>query len=106
VERRRAHAKADHRPVLRAFGIISYDDERKAYCMRAFNDGRFVETDVELGDDGRSLTWGFATAQYRTSSVLRIDDEGRWTESHEINIGDEPPRKFMELTVVLSSVKA
>ena len=92
-------SKADHKPVLQAFGIVCYDDERKIYRMRAFNDGRFLETDVQLGDDGRSLTWGFAADQYRTHALMRIDDKGRWTENHEITIGAQPPRKFMEISV-------
>lgn len=93
------YTKTDHKPVLQAFGVVSYDDDRKTYRMRAFNDGRFFETDVQASEDGHSLTWGFGFGEYRTHSVMRIDDKGRWTESHEITIGDQPPRKFMEISV-------
>src|SRR5271167_3686798 len=34
--------KSGGQPVLQALGVISYDDERKTYYMRAFNDGRFL----------------------------------------------------------------
>ena len=67
--------------------------------MRAFNDGRFLETEVKLIDEGKGMTWGFAVGQYRTTSVLRIDDKGDWTEHHEITIGTQAPRKYMELSV-------
>jgi hypothetical protein len=83
--------------ILQAFGIISYDDESGTYHMRAFNDGRFLETEIKLIDKG--MTWGFAVGQYRTSSVMRIDEKGNWTELHQITIGAEDPRKFMELSV-------
>lgn len=89
--------KADGKPALQAFGILSYDDHTGTYRMRAFNDGRFLETEVKLIDKG--MTWGFAVGQYRTSAVLRIDEQGNWTEQHEIAIGDQPPKKFMELRV-------
>jgi hypothetical protein len=89
--------KADGKPVLQALGIISYDDESGTYHMRAFNDGRFLETEVKLIDKG--MTWGFALGQYRTSSVLRIDEKGDWTEVHQITVGTEAPRKFIELSV-------
>jgi len=89
--------KADGKPVLQALGIVSYDDESGTYHMRAFNDGRFLETEVKLIDKG--FTWGFALGQYRTSSVMRIDDKGDWTELHEITIGTQPARKYMELSV-------
>ena len=87
----------DGKPALQALGIISYDDENGTYRMRAFNDGRFLETEVKPTEKG--MTWGFVVGQYRTSSALRIDERGDWTELHEITIGAQPPTKFMELTV-------
>src|ERR1051325_4140531 len=51
-------AKDGGQAVLQAFGIISYDDESGTYRMRAFNDGRFLETSVELLEAGKGLTWG------------------------------------------------
>ena len=92
-------SKSDNRPVLQALGIISFDDETGAYHMRAFNDGRFLETDVKLLEDGKSLTWGFALGSIRTSSVLRINENGEWTELAEITVDSQPTRKLMELTV-------
>jgi hypothetical protein len=89
--------KADGKPALQALGVVSYDDETGTYHMRAFNDGRFLETEVKLIDKG--FTWGFAVGQYRTSSVMRIDDKGDWTEQHEITVGTQAPRKYMEVSV-------
>ena len=40
-----------------------------------------------------------ALGPYKTSSVLRIDEKGEWTELHEISSGAQPARKLMELTV-------
>jgi hypothetical protein len=91
--------KADGKIALQALGIISYDDESNQYRMRAFNDGRFLDTELKLADGGNALTWGFALGDIKTSSVLRIDENGHWTELHEIVIGSQPPRKFMELKV-------
>ena len=92
-------AKSDGRPVLQAYGIASYDDATGKYHMRAFNDGRWLETDTVLADDGRELTWGFTVGDIRTRSTLRLTDAGEWTERHEITMGAQPPKKFMELTV-------
>jgi hypothetical protein len=92
-------SKSDNRPVLQALGFISFDDESGTYHMRAFNDGRFLETDVKLLEDGKSLTWGFTFGQIRTNSVLRINQKGEWTELAEITIDSEPARQLLELTV-------
>ncbi len=91
--------KPDNKPVLQALGIISFDDETGTYHMRAFNDGRFLETDVKLLEDEKSFAWGFALGSIRTSSVLRINEKGEWTELHEITIDSQAARKLMELTV-------
>ena len=67
---------ADGATVLEAFGIISYDDGDCAYRMRAFNDGRWLETEVRLLDEGEGIAWGFTLGEIRTSSVLKINEHG------------------------------
>jgi len=92
-------AKTDGAPILQALGIISFDDENSVYRMRAFNDGRWLETEVQLAEDGQGMTWGFALGEVRTSSVLRINAQGEWTEHAEITIGGQAPRTLLELAV-------
>ena len=92
-------ARSGGQPVLQTFGIVSYDDESETYRLRAFNDGRFLETQVRLLEESKGMTWGFALGEIRTSSVLRINERGEWTELAEISIGPQPPKKLLELTV-------
>ena len=92
-------SKSDGKVVLQALGIVSYDDEAAAYRLRAYNDGRYLETDVKLGEDGKGIMWGFALGEIKTSSILRVNENGEWTELTEMTIGSQPPRKFMELRV-------
>jgi hypothetical protein len=91
--------KTDGIPALQALGLISYDDESGTYRMRAFNDGRWLETEVKLADTGNAITWGFALGEMRTSSTLRLNEKGEWTEHAELTIGTRPPQKLMDLTV-------
>jgi hypothetical protein len=91
--------KSDGHFVLQALGVISFDDETAAYRMRAFNDGRFLEGEVKLLAQDKAITWGFALGQITTKSVLRINENGEWTELAEIKIGSEPPKTLLELTV-------
>jgi len=92
-------SKADGKLALQALGIISYDDEAGTYHMRAYNDGRYLETDLKLSGDGKGITWGFTLGEIKTSSMLRINEKGEWTELTEIAVGSQPARKMMELTV-------
>jgi hypothetical protein len=91
--------KSNGKLALQALGIVSYDDEAGVYRMRAYNDGRYLETELKLGSNGREIMWGFEFGEIKTNSVLRINEKGEWTELTEITIGSQPPRKFMELTV-------
>ena len=95
--------KADGKLSLQALGLISFDDEIGTYKMRAFNDGRWLETDVKLADGANSISWGFALGEFKTTTVLRITENGEWTEHGELVIGDRPPQKMMELKVRRSS---
>jgi hypothetical protein len=72
---------------------------REPTRMRAYNDGRYLETDVKLSENGRGMTWGFALGDIRTRSTLRINEKGEWTELAEITIGSQPARKLIELAV-------
>ena len=90
---------SDNKPVLQALGIISYDDNSETYHIRAFNDGRFLESDVRLLEDGKGLTWGFGFGEIRSSSVLKMNEKGERTELAEIVIGSQSPKKLMDLTV-------
>jgi hypothetical protein len=92
-------AKSTGAPVLQAFGIFSYEDETKIYRMRAFNDGRFLETEIKLLQEGQGMTWGFTLGEIKTKSVLRMNEHDEWTELHEISIRSQPPKKLMELAV-------
>ncbi|MBV9294620.1 MAG: hypothetical protein JO145_03540 [Acidobacteriaceae bacterium] len=66
--------------------------------MRAFNDGRWLETEVKLLE-GKSISWSFALGAFKTTTVLRINESGEWTEHGELVINDRAPQKFLDLTV-------
>jgi len=93
--------KSDGKIALQALGLISFDDTLGKYRMRAFNDGRFMETDLILAEDGNGLRWGFSVGEVRTSSVLHLNENREWTEHTEIRVGSQPARKFMELRDLL-----
>ena len=91
--------KSDGKVVLQALGLITFDDTSGSYRMRAYNDGRWLETDLKLLEDGKGGRWGFSLGEISTKSVGRINDKGEWTELTEITIGAGPPQKLMELVV-------
>ena len=91
--------KSDGKVVFHALATVSFDDEDGTYEMRAFNDGRYVETQLKLADDGKGFTWGFVFGSVKTEYVMRLNEKGEWTEVGQYTMGSEPPRKFVEMTV-------
>ena len=91
--------KTDGKVSLQALGLISFDDETGKYEMRAFNDGRWLETEVKLAEGGNSISWGFALGAFKTTTVLRINEKGEWTEHGELTVGERAPQKMMDLKV-------
>jgi hypothetical protein len=63
--------KSDGTPFLQSLGIISFDDASGQYRMRAFNDGRSLDTEVKLLDEAHAISWGFTLGEMSTHSVLR-----------------------------------
>lgn len=92
-------AKTDGKVSLQALGLISFDDDTGTYRMRAFNDGRWLETEVKLAAGGNSISWGFSLGEFKTATLLRINEKGEWTEHGELTIGERPPQKMMDLKV-------
>jgi hypothetical protein len=91
--------KSDGEAAFGALATISYDEETGSYRMRAYNDGRYLETELKLTDKGKGFTWGFMFGPIKTSYVMRINEKGEWTEVGQATRGAESPRKFVELTV-------
>jgi hypothetical protein len=91
--------KSDGKTVFRALATVSYDEEQAAYRMRAYNDGRYLETELKLADNGKGFTWGFAFGPAKTSYRMAINESGEWTEIGEVTVGEQPPRRFVELKV-------
>jgi hypothetical protein len=85
-------------PFLQALAIISFDDATATYRMRSWNGGRFMESEVQLLGDGRSLRWGVGAGEAR-STLLHVDQDGLWTETGELKIGSQQPRKYMDVAV-------
>jgi len=58
-----------------------------------------LETEVTLADRGNSISWGLALGEFKTTTVLRINEKGEWTELGALVICDGPPQKMTDLKV-------
>lgn len=82
------------RIVHHAFGVLSYDPERKQHVFRAFRDGGVVEADTRLVDG--VFTWEIAIPNGRARYHITRDGE-EWLETGEYSLDGSTWRKFFEM---------
>ena len=81
--------------VFRALATISYDDSTGKYHFRAYNDGRYLDTELTVTDKG--FSWGYEAGPLKVANTMRLTDRGEWAESTETTFGSSPPRKSVEM---------
>ncbi len=86
--------------ILQALAVISFDDESATYQMRAFNDGRFLESELKLLDEPNAISWGFAPRPLEIQLRPPPQQPRRMDPSSpNLIVGSAPPKKLIELTV-------
>jgi hypothetical protein len=80
-----------------ALATISYDDAAKQYRIRAFNQGRYLDTELKLGDS--SFEWAYQSGPAKVINRMKLGEAGEWIEIGEVTLGSQPRRKFVELNV-------
>ena len=83
--------------VFRALATISYDDASSSYRFRAFNEGRFLDTELKVTSNG--FEWGYTAGPLHVNNVMKLTEKGEWSETTESTYGSAPPRRNMEMTL-------
>jgi hypothetical protein len=83
--------------AFRALATIAYDDAARAYRFRAYNDGRYLDTELKVLDQG--FEWGYEAGPAKVKFTMRLTPKGEWSESGEAIVGNAPPRKILDMTV-------
>jgi hypothetical protein len=92
-----ASRNASGQTVFQALATISYDDAANTYHFRAYNDGRYLDTDLTVTPGG--FAWGYSSGPVKVSNTMRLSDTGEWVETAETTFGSSPPRKSLEMTL-------
>ena len=83
--------------VFRAFATIAYDDTASVHRFRAFNDGRFLDTELKVTLGG--FAWGYTAGPVKVNNTTRLNEKGEWFEVTETTFGTSPPQKSLETTL-------
>jgi hypothetical protein len=82
--------------VFNAIATISFDDAAKKYRIRAYNDGRYIDTEMEVTDNG--YAWGIDAGAARVRYTMKLNDKGEWNEVGDVTMGERTFRT-VDMTV-------
>lgn len=88
--------------AFQALATISYDDATSTYHFRAYNDGRYLDTELNVMPKG--FAWGFPAGPAKISNTMRLDENGDWVETTQMTLGTSSPRTSVEMLLRRVSV--
>lgn len=86
----------DYQVVHQALGVVSYDERRGGWAMRAYRGGGWVDAEVTVGDG--ELVWAFdQPGAGRIRYTIRLDEQGRWHEVGDMSRDGQRWHRFFEM---------
>jgi hypothetical protein len=86
---------SDGKAAFEALATIAYDDEAGKYRIRAFNDGRYLDTELTALADG--FSWGFEAGPAHIVNAMRLTPTGQWHETTQMTMGNNPPMPSVDM---------
>jgi hypothetical protein len=84
------------RIVFRAFATISYDDAAHQYRIRAYNEGHYIDTVLNVDTDGDGFSWGYSAGQVHITNTMHLTG-GEWDEKTTSTAGQNPPLTIVDM---------
>jgi hypothetical protein len=86
---------ADGKPQFLALGTIAYDDATRGYRIRAYNGGRYLDTELTVQPGG--FSWGFDAGPAKIRNTMQLTAKGEWQETTEVTFGSALPRPSVQM---------
>ena len=80
-----------------ALATVSYDDTANVYRFRAYNDGRYLDTELKVPENG--FEWGYQAGPAYVRFTMRLNEKGEWVETGDVKAGDNPRQRTFEMTL-------
>jgi hypothetical protein len=88
---------ADGQIAFQALATISYDDGSGTYRFRAYNGGRYLDTELTVVP--RGFTWGYTSGPVKIANTMRLNEKGDWIETTETTFSSSPPSPSVMMTL-------
>jgi hypothetical protein len=86
---------SDGKPQFQALATIAYDDATHAYRIRAYNGGRYLDTELTVQPDG--FSWGFDAGPAKIRNTMQLTAKGEWQETTDVTFGSAPSRPSVQM---------
>ncbi len=86
---------ADGKVLFNALATIAYDDASHTYRFRAYNDGRYLDTNLSVPADG--FSWSFSAGPAHIVNTMHLTSKGEWAEVSEATVGSSPPHRSVDM---------
>lgn len=88
-------AASDGKVLFSALATIAYDDTSHTYRFRAYNGGRYLDTELSVPAGG--FSWSFTAGPARIVNTMRLTAKGEWDEVTETTVGGNPPHRSVDM---------
>lgn len=78
-----------------ALATVAYDDDAKAFRIRAYNNGHYVDAELKILPDG--FSWGFPAGPVQVTNTMHLTAKGEWQESTDVNFNGNPPHHTVDM---------
>ena len=86
---------ADGKAQFEALATVAYDDGARAYRIRAYNGGHYIDTDFNVLSDG--FSWSFDSGPAKIQNTMHLTTNGAWQESTDVSFGSNPPHRSVDM---------
>jgi hypothetical protein len=86
---------SDGKVLFNALATIAYDDASHTYRFRAYNDGRYLDTELLVSSNG--FSWGFTAGPAHIVNTMQLTGKGEWSELTDVTVGSNPPHRSVEM---------
>lgn len=85
----------DGKVLFKALATVAYDDASHTYRFRAYNDGRYLDTELAVPANG--FSWGFTAGPAHIVNTMHLTAKGEWNEVSEAAFGGNPPHHSVDM---------
>jgi hypothetical protein len=86
---------AEGKTEFEALATVAYDDAAHTYHFRAYNAGRYVDTELTALPNG--FSWAYSSGPAHVANTMHLTPKGEWAETTDVAVGANPPFRSVDM---------